>query len=179
MKYVALLRGINVGGNKKMKMKKLQAVFESSGFTNVLTYINSGNIIFDSPQEDVQKLTKEVEHLILTEFGLEVPAIIKSAKEITNIVSLIPKNWENNADQRTDVLFLWGKYDKKESLRLLKVTQGVEELKYIPGALVWNLDRSQYKKSGVIKFIGSDLYKNMTARNVNTVRKLGELIFKQ
>jgi uncharacterized protein (DUF1697 family) len=84
--------------------------------------------------------------------------------------------WANDAEQKTDVLFLWDDFDDKKSLTLIKTTPKVDTLKYVAGAIVWNVKRDDYTKSGMNKFIGTLVYKNMTARNVNTVRKLGELM---
>jgi uncharacterized protein (DUF1697 family) len=76
------------------------------------------------------------------------------------------------------VLFLWEAFDTKKSLGLIAQNEAVDTLKYVAGAIVWNVKRSDYKKSGMHKFIGSEIYKHMTARNVNTVRKLVEMMKK-
>lgn len=176
MKYVALLRGINVGGNTKVEMKKLKALFESLGYEDVLTYVNSGNVLFSTTKRDTEALTSQLQHAIKTEFGMPIPVVVRSKEDILNLVKAIPKSWENNTEQKTDILFLWKEYDKKESLMLLSPTAGIETLKYVPGAILWNLDRINYNKSGMSKFIGTELYKHMTARNINTVRKLASLL---
>jgi hypothetical protein len=77
---------------------------------------------------------------------------------------------------KTDVLFLWEEFDNKKSLDLINKKEGIDNLIYVDGAIVWNVDRKDYTKSGMNKFINSVLYKNMTARNVNTVRKICELM---
>jgi uncharacterized protein (DUF1697 family) len=74
------------------------------------------------------------------------------------------------------VLFLWEEFDTEESLSLIKATEWVDNLLYLPWAIAWNIERKNYAKSGMKDFIKSKLYKNMTARNVNTVRKLSELM---
>ena len=176
MKYVALLRGINVGGNTKVEMKKLKALFESLEYDDVITYINSGNVLLSTTEKDTEVLTSQLEHAIQTEFGLHIPVVVRSKENILSLVKAIPKNWENNTEQKTDILFLWKKYDRKESLTFLFPTEGIETIKYVPGAILWNLDRINYNKSGMSKFIGTKLYKHMTARNINTVRKLASLL---
>jgi len=173
---VALLRGINVGGNNKVEMKKLKAVFESAKFKNVLTYINSGNVIFDSEIKDKNKLAEKIELLLKKSFGFKIAVVVRSLADIKKIIAKIPKNWKNDTDQKTDVLFLWDEFDNKASLKLISQKEGVDNLIYIPGAIVWNLNKKDYTKSRMNKFIGTVLYKNMTARNVNTVRKLFEII---
>lgn len=176
IKYVALLRGINVGGNNKIEMSKLKKTFENLGFEKVSTYINSGNVIFETTNKDITDLTKKIESQIKQDFELTIKVLLIDLKSIQKICDSVPKNWENNTDQRTDVLFLWKDYNKKSSLELIKTNSTVDNLIYIDGAIVWNIKRSNLNKSGLKKFIGTELYKNMTARNINTTRKLRELM---
>ena len=177
-KYVALLRGINVGGNNKVEMAKLKKCFESLGYANVVTYINSGNIIFEAKKMDTQTLVREIERVIKKTFGFEVRVVVRDNTNIQKLCKSIPVAWENNAEQRTDVLFLWDAYDAKKSIELIPRSH-VDTLKYFSGAIIWNLERSNYAKTGMRKFIGSVIYKHMTARNVNTVRKLAKLMEKK
>jgi uncharacterized protein (DUF1697 family) len=170
--YLALLRGINVGGNNKVSMSDLKKVFESLGFSNVSTYINSGNIIFKTDKEDVVPL---IEKTLLKTFGFEIKVLVRNAKSIQKLSDALPANWTNDTEQKTDILFLWDEYDSKKSIELIK-TSDVDNLKYISGAIVWNVKRKDYTRSGMRKFIGTMIYKNMTARNINTVRKLAKLV---
>lgn len=171
-KYVALLRGINVGGNNKVEMSKLKKVFESLGFKNVSTHINSGNVVFETDKRDSEP---EIEKALKKGFGFGLRVVLRDAKNIKKLCKLISKDWLNDSLQRTDVLFLWNEFDSRKSIDLIKIT-GVDTLKYIEGAIVWNVKRKDVAKSGMKKFIGSLVYKNMTARNINTVRKLNELL---
>jgi uncharacterized protein (DUF1697 family) len=172
-KYVALLRGINVGGNKKVEMSKLKQVFENLKFSNVSTYINSGNVIFSTDRADLVSMTTEVENAIEEKFGFKAPTLLVDSKIIKNICEKVPENIVNDDSMRTDVLFLWDKFDKKGTVDLIKANQDVDSLTYFRGAIVWTLLRKNLNKSGMKKFIGTEVYKHMTARNINTVRKLG------
>jgi uncharacterized protein (DUF1697 family) len=176
MKFVALLRGINVGGNCKVEMKKLKSVFELLGATQVITYINSGNVVFEFSDNDQEKLTSKIENILSTEFGFKIPTLLRTGEKIQTLVQEIPKQWTNDESQRTDILFLWQDYDNKKSMDLINAKAGIDHLLYLPGAIAWNIDRKFYAKSSMHKFIGTKLYKNMTARNVNTVRKLAQLL---
>ncbi len=82
----------------------------------------------------------------------------------------------NDKDQKTDILFLWDRYADKESLKLLPITQGIDEAKYVGKAIVWQVLRKDYIKSGMSSLVGTELYRHMTARNVNTVRKFATKI---
>lgn len=77
---------------------------------------------------------------------------------------------------KTDVLFLWGEFDSEKSVDLIKHNIEVDALVYLPGAILWSVLRNDYVKSGMNTFIGSVVYKNMTARNINTVRKIAALL---
>jgi len=174
--YVALLRGINVGGNKKVDMKLLKEVFEKLGYTNVRTYINSGNVLFDALSKPGEKEVAAIEKAIEKKFGFIVPTIVRSKADIAALLKKIPAKWTNDTEQKTDVLFLWDSHDSKKTLALIKTTPGVDTLLYAKGTITWHVDREHYAKSGMHKFIGTAVYKAITARNTNTVRKLAELL---
>lgn len=175
-KYVALLRGINVGGNNKIEMAKLKSCFESLGYTNVITYINSGNVIFDSRETDTEKITNKIELSISKVFRLKIPIIVRSHNNIKKICKSIPDAWVNDTTYKTDVLFLWSLYAKKNTLKLIDTNQEVDSLIYVDGVIIWHLKKANYGKSKMNNIIGTDIYKNMTVRNVNTVRKLNILM---
>lgn len=176
MTYVTLLRGINVGGNNKIEMKKLKATFESLGFADVSTYINSGNVIFAANKESLDSLTLEIENAIEKVFGLTIHVLVRDSKNIQKLIQATPATFSNDESQKTDVLFLWDEFDNKKTLDIIKTNSKVDTLLYTPGAIVWNVKRSDYAKSGMQDFIKSPVYKKMTARNINTVRKIAELI---
>lgn len=171
--YIALLRGINVGGNCKVEMPKLKKTFESMGFSDVATYINSGNVIFKSNKEVTSQY---IEKVLSKEFGFEIKTLVISGVQLKKIARAIPSHFTNDTELRTDVLFLWKDFDKKSTIKLIKINPDVDNLKYVSGAIIWNLKRSDYGKSRMNKLIGTVVYKNMTGRNVNTVRKLAEMM---
>jgi len=175
MIYVALLRGINVGGNNKVEMKKLKTTFELLGFTNVVTYINSGNIIFEELSKEQSVINSEIERAIKQDFQLEIKVLIRNSENIETICRELPTTWIKNEMMRTDVMFLWEKFDRPEIIELLQINP-VDNVKYLSGAVLWNVEGKNYSKSGMIKLMGTELYKNMTIRNVNTVRKLHQIM---
>lgn len=174
--YVALLRGINVGGNSKVSMKDLKTCFEELGFTDVRTYINSGNVIFAPAGKPVAKLAEIIEQGIKKHIGLDIRVVVRSLEQIELLCKKIPKAWTNDASSRTDVLFLWKEVDRPSVLSELVINKDVDHLLYIKGAVVWHFNRKDYNKSKMHKFIGTFVYKNMTARNINTTRKLHVLM---
>jgi uncharacterized protein (DUF1697 family) len=172
MKYIALLRGINVGGKSKVDMGRLKLTFEKIGFENVFTYINTGNVIFSS---DLSTVQSTIEKSLKKDFGFEIKVLIRTHTNLQELCDLIPEYWQNNNTMKTDVLFLWEEMDRPETLDTIIQNPEVDTLIYVPGAIVWHIDKSKYNLSGMHKFVGTRLYKSMTARNVNTVRKLEEL----
>jgi uncharacterized protein (DUF1697 family) len=95
-KHIALLRGINVGGNKKVSMAKLKELFQNLGFHNVSTYINSGNVMFESDEKSDKKLVSIIESGLIKHFGFEIPIVVRSVDEIRMIAKAIPESWQNN-----------------------------------------------------------------------------------
>ncbi len=171
MKYIALLRGINVGGNRKVEMKRLKNLFEALGYTNVVTYLNSGNAIFESgiKQEELQS---EIPKKLEKEFGFEIQTLIKNEKEVKKIAKAIPKEWKNDSEQKTDVAYLFPKIDSKTTIDELPVKKEFIDIRYVKGAIFWNVDRKNYNKSHLNKIISHKFYQLMTVRNVNTARYL-------
>lgn len=173
MKYIALLRGINVGGNRKVEMKKLKKLFESLGYADVVTYLNSGNILFESDAEQ-DTLQKEIPKKLKKEFGFEIQTLIKSEKEVKKIADAIPENWKNDSDQKTDVAYLFPGIDSKKIIDELPVKKEFMDIRSVQGAIFWNIKRKEYSKSHLNKIISHALYQLMTLRNVNTARYLAE-----
>jgi uncharacterized protein (DUF1697 family) len=171
-KYIALLRGINVGGNNKVPMPELKKVFEGLGFLEITTYINTGNVIFATDKNNLETL---IDNALQKQFGFNIKTIMYSQEKFQKICDALPKAWQNNAEQKTDILFLWEPFDTKKSVALIKTTP-VDNLVYLHGAIAWNIQKKDYKKSGMHQFIGSPIYQHMTARNINTVRKLSLLM---
>jgi uncharacterized protein (DUF1697 family) len=176
MTYVALLRGINVGGNSKVAMPQLKQIFEQLGFEAVRTFINSGNVIFQTDLTNQAKLTKQIEAAIEQGVRHQVRVLLRDLPSMAALVKALPKTWVNDQVTKCDVLFLWKAVDSPKILKELPTNPEIEDVKYAPGAVIWRIDRDKATKSRMSKLVGTDLYKNMTARNPNTVRKLHNLM---
>lgn len=176
MIYVALLRGINVGGNNKVNMPQLKAAFERIGLENVRTYINSGNIVFRDTSNAPGKLVDLIERTIHEEFGFRVSVLIRDINAIRTVIEALPDDWSNGQTMKCDVLFLWDDIDQEDILNQLIVKPGIDTVRYVPGAILFAVDRTNVTKSGLMRLIGTPLYKRMTIRNCNTTRKLFEIM---
>ena len=175
MTYVALLRGINVGGNAKVEMARLKQLFIGLGCTNVTTYINSGNVIF-ADERTSDQLVPLFEAAILTEFSLTVPIVVRSQQDIRALCQQIPTNWNNDEDQKSDVYFLMPDIDNSNIITEITINPDLETVCYVNGAILWNVSRQNAGKSQAHNFIKTKLYRQMTIRNVNTVRQLDKLM---
>ncbi|XDD54088.1 DUF1697 domain-containing protein [Leptospira sp. WS4.C2] len=171
MKYIALFRGINVGGNRKVEMKKLKTIFESLGFTEVSTYINSGNVIFES-NHDPKTVLLAITTGLEKNFDFEIPTLVKTEKEMKKIADAIPIDWQNDPTQRTDIAYLFPDVDSKKTIEELPFKKDFVDVRYVKGAIFWNIKKENVNKSQLAKLISHKLYKSMTIRNVNTARFL-------
>ncbi|MDU7240511.1 DUF1697 domain-containing protein [Clostridium sp.] len=176
MVYVALLRGINVGGKNKIDMKLLKETFVRTGMQSVTTYINSGNVIFTDMKHTKTEITDLLEAAIFRGFQLNIKVLIRSLNDFEHIMKVLPEAWKNDKDMRSDVLFLWEEFDRETVINELNIKPEVDTVMYVPGAILWTLDKVNITKSGLNKFIGTDVYKKMTVRNVNTTRKIYEIM---
>lgn len=178
MIYVALLRGINVGGNNKIDMKLLKETFVRIGMESVITYINSGNVVFIDMRHTKEEITALLEEAIFRDFQLNIKVLIRSIDDFEHMIKMLPESWKNDKSMRSDVLFLWEEIDRDTLIDELKIKPEIDTVMYVPGAILWTLDKRNVTKSGLHKLIGNDLYKKMTVRNVNTTRKIYEIMKK-
>jgi uncharacterized protein (DUF1697 family) len=176
MVYIALLRGINVGGNNKIDMKLLKQTFERVGMKDVVTYINTGNIIFSSVDQSKTELSSILEEAIHDDFGLRIKVVVRSIDDVRGIIHAIPDTWKNDKDMKSDVMFLWDEIDDETVLENLVIKPTIDTVKYVPGAILWSIEKKNANKSGMSKIIGTKIYKQVTVRNVNTARKIYELM---
>ena len=178
MVFVALLRGINVGGNNMIRMSSLKASFEKMGFKDVTTYINSGNIIFRSKEGDARKLEGNIERMLSREYQLECKVVVRSFSEIANLVEHLPKNWGDDERWRYNVMYLRHSIDSADVLDLLELKKDIEQVSYCPGTLLWSGRVSEVTRTSMNKLPGKKIFQDMTVRNLNTTRKLYELMKK-
>lgn len=174
MKYIVLLRKINVGTQNRIAKKALEKAFIDLQFENVSSYINSGNIIFSS-SKDKKTLKREIGKMLDELFGEPIQFLIKTKMELKRISDSIPKDWENDEEQKTDVAYLFDEVDSDNIKEKLPFKMDYVEVKYVKGALIWNLMRENQGKSQTTKLVGQKIYQHMTVRNVYTARYLGSI----
>lgn len=176
MRYVALLRGINVGGKTLVKMADLKSCVEALGLGNVSTYIASGNLLFESAARDAARLETKIERAIENHFRLSVKVVVLDRTEYARVVKAIPTPWVGDQSLRSNVAFVRRGTDAKAIVRDLRPDAAVEEVKAIDGAVLWATKRDALNRSVMRKLIGGAAYKELTVRNLNTTLKLHELL---
>lgn len=171
MTYIALLRGVNVGTSRRIEMAKTRQMFASLGFTNVSTYLNSGNVIFET-YKPRQSLRAEIEAGFEREFGFAVTTLVKSQAEMKEIIAAVPFDWQNDGTHKTDIAYLFEEIDSESTIGQLPIKRQYLDIRYTKGAIFWNVARENYNKSQLNKLISHKYYQLMTVRNVNTGRFL-------
>lgn len=154
-------------------MADLRKVFENLGFTEVSTYINSGNVIFSA---DVTPSASKIEQILLARFGFTIDTLVLSAVEVMSVAEAIPDEWLNDTEQKSDVLYLFPDIDSPDIIHGIGYRPEFETIHYMPGALISNVTRKNQPKSCLVRLIGTPLYRRMTIRNVTTARKLADLV---
>lgn len=175
MKYIAFLRAVNVGGKGIVSMAAIKEALVALGMTDVRTYINSGNVIFSTRASDLAHLNTRIEKAIEKHTGMQIPALVMDHAALRELVDAIPPGWVDDKTMRTYVVLLWKELDDRKILELLPSRDGIDKLRYAPGAVIWRVDRENVSKSYMSKIVGTPLYKKVTIRSANTMRKLNEL----
>ncbi len=171
-RFVALLRGINVGGKNLIKMTALRACFEEHGFADVTTYIQSGNVLF-SASGRASELTARVERALSHTFGAEIPTVVRSAKQLRDIVEGAPEGFGSDpASFRYDVIFLKEPLTAQQANPLVPHRPGVDDKHAGKGVLYFSRLISRATESRLSRVVGLPIYQSMTIRNWNTTKKL-------
>jgi len=174
--HVALLRGINVGGNNIIPMRALAACLTEDGLDQVRTYIQSGNVLFTSGKASTPVLERRIEKAVTATFGCTVAVVVRSAKQMRGIVEDAPRGFGGDAAMRYNVLFCKRPLRTSRALAELNPKKGVDEADAGDGVLYVATVRSQATRSALPRIIGSPVYRLLTIRNWNTTQKLAELL---
>ncbi len=177
--YIALLRGINVSGQKKIKMADLKLMFENLGFTSVSTYIQSGNVIFKSDKKETEIQRDIIKKEILKQFGFDVPVLILTSEIVTTIHQDNPFNEriEQGEIEDTKMYFtLLASAPDPEAIKTLESDNyGKEEFKITPNVVYFFAANGYGKTKLNNNFFEKKLGCNATTRNFKTIIKLLEL----
>ena len=178
MKYVLLLRGINVGGKNKVAMSDLKDMISKLGYENVITYINSGNIIFDT-NDNKEIVRVKISHMLET-FPFSINKVILTQEEYLDEISNLPEWWSEELFRR-DVLFYSDEVDysvMKERIKIMPLND--EMVHFGKRAVFWGkCNEKNYLSTSYHKLLMKEsFYKSITIRNAKTFEKIIELLTK-
>lgn len=174
-RYVALLRGINVGGNNLIKMPALCASFERQGFTEVSSYIQSGNVAFTGGAR--RGLEKRIEAALSADFGYPARVTLRDADQLAAVVANAPKGFGSKPEKyRYDVLFVFSPRSAADVMECIELRAGVDTADAGEGVVYHSRLMARATQSKLGKIIGQPIYKDLTIRNWKTTSALLELV---
>lgn len=175
MKYVLLLRGINVGGNNKVAMSDLKACLQKQGCEAVETYINSGNVVFEYPQTDLAGLVESCEAAIQAQFGFRVVCAVITADSLLAAVRHAP-SWWNVGDAKHNAIFV---IPPKKAADIITVVGAAkpeyEQVAAYDPIIFWSAPLESFSRTRYSKIVGTEAYQWVTIRNANTTLKLAQM----
>ena len=156
MKYIVLLRGINISGKNKISMCELKKTLEENNYKNVITYLNSGNIIKDT-------------------FNLDIPVFVATSTELEDVLNNSPIWWANDSKEIYDNLICIippAKYEEVYS-EIGEPKKNIDQIKEYNNYIFWSFDLKNYRKSTWwVKTASADIKDKITIRTANTIKKL-------
>ena len=179
MKYIVLLRGINISGKNKISMAELKNEL-SKKYQNVLTYLNSGNVILDS-DKDKEYVMNDIYNIIKNRFNLDIPVFVITSSELEDILKSSPKWWgTNNKETYDNLIFIIPPTKYEEVYNLIGEPKAdIEQIIEYNNSIFWTFDLKNYRKSTWwVKTASTSIKDKITIRTANTIKKILELCAK-
>lgn len=171
--YIAFLRGINVGGHHKVPMADLKNELQTLGLKNIITILNSGNIIFDSTNKDIAIIEQNITLHLEKTFGFPIPTIVRTAETIQHILKEVPfNNLEITKDIKLYISFLKTAVEPNLQIPWESEDQAYKILDYKNKNIISVLDLSKSKTTKAITTLEHSFGKNITTRNWNTLLRI-------
>ncbi len=177
-KYIALLRGINVGGKNKVSMPILKEAFEEAGFSEVITYINSGNVVFSSDITDITELINIAQQAIAKRFELNIQVGVITFLELELALQNAPEWWDAPSDLPMvhQAIFVIPPMTAKEVLSVVGEPKAeYEKVGVYSNVIFWSALKENFSKTRWCKISSTSIYHKVTIRNANTSKKLAAL----
>ena len=178
IKYIALLRGINISGKNKISMSELKLELEKNKYQNVSTYLNSGNVIFESNINNKETIMKDIYKIIKNKFNLEVPIFVMTSLELEDILNNSPKWWGTDNKEIYDNLIFIITPTKYEDVynTIGEPKEDIEKIKEYNNSIFWSYDLKNYRKSNWwSKTASTNISDKITIRTANTMKKILEI----
>jgi len=165
MKYIVLLRGINISGKNKILMNELKEELLKNNYTDVLTYLNSGNIILKSNKSE-KDISDDVNKIIMNKFNIDIPVYVIKLEELIDVL--------NNKDIYDNIIFIMSPTKVEEVIDVVgKPSENIDRIKVYKNVIFWSFDLKNYRKSNWwIKTASTSITNKITIRTGNTIKKL-------
>lgn len=177
-RYIALLRGINISGKNKIPMSELKKGFTEHDLVEVITYLNSGNVIFSSTIEDEFILSNEIKWMIKERFDLEIPVFIILQDELKEVLNHVPDWWGNaNKEIYDNLIFIMPPLSYEEFYEAIGNPKAeYEKVHNYKNAIFWSFSRKDYQKTNWWRGTASSKVSDkITIRTANTIRKIADM----
>jgi uncharacterized protein (DUF1697 family) len=169
--YLALLRGINVGGKNLVKMAELRAAFEQIGFAEVATYIQSGNVLFRAPRQRREELAARIESELSRRFDAALKVVLLTHAQLQQVVEGAPRGFGADS-HKCDVIFLRKPLTASRAVDQVETKDGVDSVRAGKGVLYFSRLASRASSSRLSKLVALPIYQEMTIRSWSTTTKL-------
>jgi len=174
-RYIAFLRGVNISGKNKVPMAELKKDFEKFDFGEVKTYLNSGNVIFSSDENNTEKMAKQIERMIKNQYELDIPVFVISREELVDILRNAPDWWgDENKEIYDNLIFIMPPATFTEAYSEIgEPKEELEKIKDYKEVIFWSFSRKDYQKTNWwSKTASANISSKLTIRTANTVRKI-------
>ena len=178
MKYIALLRGINISGKNKVSMSELKLELEKNEYRNVQTYLNSGNVIFETNIDNKESISKDIYNITKSKFNIEIPIFIITQFELEDVLNNNPDWWGTDNKEIYDNLIFIIPPAKYEEIydAIGSPKENIEKIKEYNNFIFWSYDLKNYRKSKWwIKTASTNISNKITIRTANTMKKVLEI----
>lgn len=175
--YLALLRGINVGGHNVIRMSDLRDAFEGMGFSDVATYIQSGNVLFRAPSRNsAAALTTKIESDLSDQFGYHARVVLRSKRQYMEALKRAPATWGTDPTRKHNALFTLPRIKPQTILAEAgPLVAELEEATCAPGVIFWSAS-AKSSRTAMMQVAKSPVYKDLTVRNHKTTFKLQQML---
>lgn len=178
MKYIVLLRGVNISGKNKVSMPKLKQLLEENSYQNVSTYLNSGNIIIESNINNKELIVENISKIIEANFNIKIPIYIMTVPELEDILNNSPSWWgTTNKEIYNNLIFIIPPTTYEEVYNTIGSTkENVDQIEEYHNTIFWSFVLKDYRKSTWwIKTASTSITNKITIRTTNTMKKLLQL----
>ena len=178
MKYIVLLRGINISGKNKISMSELKLELEKNKYRNVFTYLNSGNIIFDSDIDSKEFIMNDIHEIIKNKFNLLIPVFVMTELELIDVLNNSPIWWgSDDKEIYNNLIFIIPPLRYEDVYNTIgEPKEGIEKIKEYNNYIFWSFDLKNYRKSNWwVKTASTDIKDKITIRTANTMKKVLEM----